>query len=165
CRGAGGLRRPGGRRRRRRALVRARVGACRGRAPSLRRPRPRVDRRWRRAAAPLRAHLPRARRRGRRRRRGGVPAVRRIVIGISGASGAVYGVRLLEVLAARSDAETHLVVSDGAATTIAYETGRDPAELARLATQSYDVRDLSSSLASGTFRTVGMVIAPCSIGT
>ena len=91
--------------------------------------------------------------------------MRRIVIGISGASGAVYGVRLLEVLAARSDAETHLVVSDGAATTIAYETGRDPAELARLATQSYDVRDLSSSLASGTFRTVGMVIAPCSIGT
>jgi 4-hydroxy-3-polyprenylbenzoate decarboxylase len=89
----------------------------------------------------------------------------RIVIGISGASGAIYGVRLLEVLAARDDVETHLIVSEGAVATIGYETGHDPAELARLATESYDVRNLAASLASGTFRTDGMVIAPCSIGT
>ena len=90
---------------------------------------------------------------------------RRIVVGISGASGAVYGVRLVEVLAARDDLETHLVVSDGAAETIRYETGRDAEELRRLATVSYDPKDLAAPLASGTFLTEGMVIAPCSMGT
>ena len=90
---------------------------------------------------------------------------RRIVVGISGASGAIYGVRLVEVLAARDDLETHLVVSDGAAETIRYETGRDAEELRGLATVSYDPKDLAAPLASGTFLTAGMVIAPCSMGT
>jgi 4-hydroxy-3-polyprenylbenzoate decarboxylase len=89
----------------------------------------------------------------------------RIVVGVSGASGAIYGVRLLEVLAARDDVEAHLVVSDGAWATIRYETDRDPNELQRLATAVYDPKDLAAPLASGTFRTRGMVIAPCSIGT
>jgi 4-hydroxy-3-polyprenylbenzoate decarboxylase len=89
----------------------------------------------------------------------------RIVVGISGASGAIYGVRLLEVLAARDDVETHLVISDGAAETIRYETGRDAGELRELATVAYDPKQLAAPLASGTFLTAGMVIAPCSMGT
>jgi len=90
---------------------------------------------------------------------------RRIVVGISGASGAIYGIRLLEVLGARPDVETHLVMSGGAETTIRYETGRDPAEVATLADVTYGERDLAASLASGTFLTAGMVVAPCSMRT
>jgi polyprenyl P-hydroxybenzoate/phenylacrylic acid decarboxylase-like protein len=88
-----------------------------------------------------------------------------VVVGISGASGAIYGVRLLEVLAARSDTQTHLVMSSGAGTTIRYETGRDPADVAALADVAYDERDLAAPLASGSFLTDGMVIAPCSMRT
>jgi 4-hydroxy-3-polyprenylbenzoate decarboxylase len=90
---------------------------------------------------------------------------RRIVVGISGASGAIYGIRLLEVLGPRPDVETHLVVSGGAETTIRYETGRDPSEVAALADVTYGERDLAASLASGTFLTAGMVVAPCSMRT
>jgi len=90
---------------------------------------------------------------------------RRIVVGISGASGAIYGVRLLEVLGARPDVETHLVMSSGAETTIRYETGRDPADVATLADVTYGERDLAASLASGSFLTAGMVVAPCSMRT
>ena len=90
---------------------------------------------------------------------------RRIVVGISGASGAVYGIRLLEVLGARPDVETHLVMSSGAETTIRYETGRDPSDVAALADVTYGERDLAASLASGTFLTAGMVVAPCSMRT
>jgi 4-hydroxy-3-polyprenylbenzoate decarboxylase len=90
---------------------------------------------------------------------------RRIVVGISGASGAIYGVRLLEVLHDRADVETHLVVSGSAETTIRYETGRDPAEVAALADVAYGERDLASALSSGTFLTAGMAIAPCSMRT
>jgi polyprenyl P-hydroxybenzoate/phenylacrylic acid decarboxylase-like protein len=88
-----------------------------------------------------------------------------VVVGISGASGAIYGIRLLEVLAARADTETHLVMSVGAETTIRYETGRDPAEVAALADVTYAERDLAAPLASGSFLTDGMVIAPCSMRT
>jgi len=90
---------------------------------------------------------------------------RRIVVGISGASGAIYGIRLLEVLGARPDVETHLVMSGGAETTIRYVTGRDPAEVATLADVTYGERDLAASLASGTFLTACMVVAPCSMRT
>jgi flavin prenyltransferase len=89
----------------------------------------------------------------------------RIVVGISGASGAIYGVRLLEVLAAREDVETHLVMSAGAETTIRYETGREPEDVAALADVTYGERHLAASLASGTFITHGMVVAPCSMRT
>ncbi len=57
--------------------------------------------------------------------------VRRVVVGVSGASGAIYGVRLLEALAAMDDVETHLVMSKGAQATISFETGRDPEDVAR----------------------------------
>lgn len=89
----------------------------------------------------------------------------RIVVGISGASGAIYGVRLLEVLGGMSEVETHLVMSAAAEVTIHYETGRDPGEVAALADVVYGERDLAASLASGTFLTVGMVVAPCSMRT
>jgi len=88
-----------------------------------------------------------------------------VVVAISGASGAIYGVRLLEVLAARPDTQAHLVMSSGAETTIRYETGRDPADVAGLADVTYDERDLAAPLASGSFLTDGMVIAPCSMRT
>jgi 4-hydroxy-3-polyprenylbenzoate decarboxylase len=94
-----------------------------------------------------------------------VTETRRIVVAISGASGAIYGIRLLEVLGARPDVETHLVMSGGAETTIRYETGRDPFEVAALADVTYGERDLAASLASGTFLTAGMVVAPCSMRT
>jgi flavin prenyltransferase len=88
-----------------------------------------------------------------------------LVVGISGASGAIYGVRLLEVLAERSDVETHLVMSSGAETTIRYETGREPADVAKLADVTYGERDLAAAVASGSFLTHGMVVAPCSMRT
>jgi flavin prenyltransferase len=88
-----------------------------------------------------------------------------IVVGISGASGAIYGVRLLEVLAARSDVETHLVMSSGAETTIRYETRREPAQVAALADVAYGERELAAAIASGSFLTHAMVVAPCSMRT
>lgn len=90
---------------------------------------------------------------------------RRIVLGISGASGAIYGVRLAEVLAATDGVELHLVISKGAAATIGYETDRTVDDVLALATASYEETNLAAALASGTFLTDGMVIAPCSIRT
>ncbi|MBM9464506.1 UbiX family flavin prenyltransferase [Aeromicrobium sp. YIM 150415] len=90
---------------------------------------------------------------------------RRIVVGLSGSSGPHYGVRLMEVLRAHTDHEVHLVMSKGARATIEIEMGRDPAEVAELAHVVHDERNLAASIASGTFVTDGMVIAPCSIKT
>lgn len=91
--------------------------------------------------------------------------VRKLVIGISGASGPHYGVRLLEVLRERTEVETHLVLSKGAGATIAYELDRDPDEVLALADVVHDERNLAASIASGTFVTDGMVVAPCSVKT
>jgi 4-hydroxy-3-polyprenylbenzoate decarboxylase len=90
---------------------------------------------------------------------------RRIVVGVSGASGAIYGVRALEALRPMPGLETHAIISKGAAATIAYETGRDPQEVAALADVSYEETQLAASIASGTFLTDGMLVAPCSIRT
>ncbi|HET7831186.1 MAG TPA: UbiX family flavin prenyltransferase [Candidatus Limnocylindrales bacterium] len=92
-------------------------------------------------------------------------ATHRIVVGISGASGAIYGVRLVEVLRDTPGVEVHLVISKGAAATIAYETDRSPEDIRALAHASYEETDLAAALASGTFLTDGMVVAPCSIRT
>jgi 4-hydroxy-3-polyprenylbenzoate decarboxylase len=89
----------------------------------------------------------------------------RIVVGISGASGAVYGVRLIEVLSARPDVETHLIMSAGARTTIQYELDRDPAEVEALADVTHAERDLAAAVSSGSFITAAMVVAPCSMRT
>jgi 4-hydroxy-3-polyprenylbenzoate decarboxylase len=90
---------------------------------------------------------------------------RRIVLAISGASGAIYGVRVAEVLHGTPDVELHLVVSKGAAATIGYETDRTVADVLALAHTTYEETDLAAAIASGTFLTHGMVVAPCSIRT
>jgi len=89
----------------------------------------------------------------------------RVVIGITGASGAIYGVRLLEKLRGRGDVELHLIITRSGERTLGLETGRTPAELRCLAHHSYAIDDIGARLASGSFPTAGMVIAPCSIRT
>lgn len=91
--------------------------------------------------------------------------IRRIVVAISGASAPVYGIRLLEVLRRDPTVETHAIVSSGAKATIAYETKWKVEDVAALADVAYDEKDLSAALASGTFITHGMVVAPCSVRT
>lgn len=90
---------------------------------------------------------------------------RRLIVGISGASGPHYGVRLLETLRSVPDVETHLIVSRGAGKTIEYEMDIDPEEVGKLGDVQYQEGDLAAPIASGTFVTEGMVIAPCSIST
>lgn len=89
----------------------------------------------------------------------------RIIVGMSGSTGAIYGVRMLEVLRAKPDLEIHLVASKAARLTIEYEVGRDPDEVFALAHQVHDERNIGASIASGTFITGGMVISPCSMKT
>ena len=84
-------------------------------------------------------------------------------MGISGSSGAVYGARLLEVLAGLPDVETHLVMTRGAEATIGYETSYDPDRVRAFADVSYDDANVGAAIASGTFLTDGMIVAPCSI--
>ncbi|MGE5483574.1 MAG: UbiX family flavin prenyltransferase [Ignavibacteriales bacterium] len=88
----------------------------------------------------------------------------RIIVGITGASGAVYGIRILEELAA-AGIETHLVVSEWGKETIRHETGLRVEHVANLASVMYDNDDLGASVSSGSFVTSGMVIAPCSMKT
>jgi 4-hydroxy-3-polyprenylbenzoate decarboxylase len=89
--------------------------------------------------------------------------VKRIVVGISGASGAVYGIRFLELLRRLADVETHLVVSDPAKRTIVEETDWAVKDVLALATHRYDNKDIGAAIASGSFKTDGMVIVPCSV--
>jgi flavin prenyltransferase len=91
--------------------------------------------------------------------------MRRFVVGISGSTGAVYGVRLLEVLRQAPEVETHLVISAPGKRTLVAETDRSVKEVEALAHAVYDNRDIGCALASGSFRTAGMAIAPCSIKT
>ena len=90
--------------------------------------------------------------------------VPRLIVGISGASGVIYGIRLLEILR-DLPIETHLVMSKAAEMTIAYETDRRPAEVKRLAAVAHPVGDIGASISSGSFRTLGMIVAPCSVRT
>jgi flavin prenyltransferase len=89
-------------------------------------------------------------------------AKKRLIVGISGASGTAYGIRLLEALR-RSAIETHLVMSRSAEVTLAYETDLKVAEVHALADVVYPVTDIGAAISSGSFRTEGMIIAPCSI--
>ena len=88
----------------------------------------------------------------------------RLIVGISGASGVIYGVRILELLRDK-DIETHLVMSKSAEMTLAYETDFKPKDVKALASVSHPVADIGASISSGSFHTMGMVIAPCSIKT
>src|ERR1700733_9699253 len=88
----------------------------------------------------------------------------RLIVGVSGASGAFYGVRILELLR-NTDIETHLVMSKSAEMTLAYETDMKAKDIRALATISYPASDVGAAISSGSFPTMGMVIAPCSIRT
>lgn len=92
------------------------------------------------------------------------PQPPRLVLGISGASGAVYGLRTLDALR-ELGVESHLVVTRAAARTIAEETGRDLADAHARASVVHSLTDVGASIASGSFRTLGMLVAPCSIRT
>ena len=89
----------------------------------------------------------------------------RLVVGISGSSGSIYGIRLLEVLQGVPDLESHLIISAAAKRTILEETDYTVKDVEALATHVHDNRDIGAALASGSFRTGRMVIAPCSIKT
>ena len=94
----------------------------------------------------------------------GTTAPERLVVGISGASGAAYGVRALDALKDLG-IESHLVISRAASLTLASELGLTPADLAERATSTYRVQDIGAAIASGSFKTMGMLIAPCSVRT
>ena len=87
---------------------------------------------------------------------------RRLIVGISGASGVIYGVRMLELLR-KTDVETHLVMSKAAELTLIYETDFKPKDVRALATHFHAVADIGASISSGSFPTIGMVIVPCSV--
>ena len=87
---------------------------------------------------------------------------RRMIVGISGATGIIYGLRLLELLR-ELDIETHLVMTKAGERTLAYETNLKVREVRASADYSYSDSDIGASIASGSFRTMGMVVAPCSV--
>lgn len=89
---------------------------------------------------------------------------KRIVIGIAGASGVIYGVRMLSLLKGK-DFETHLIISEAGKKNIEIETSYEASEVAAMATYAYDNRDVGAPLASGSFLTWGMVVVPCTIKT
>lgn len=89
----------------------------------------------------------------------------RLIVGISGATGAIYGVRMLELLEPLEDLETHLVISNAAGITIAYETDLSLADVEKLADHAYRIGDIAATLSSGSFKTAGMVVIPCSMKT
>ncbi len=91
--------------------------------------------------------------------------MKQLIIGISGASGAIYGVRLLQVLQDVTEVETHLVMSQSARQTLALETDYSLRDVQALANVVHDARDIAASISSGSYKTEGMVILPCSMKT
>lgn len=91
--------------------------------------------------------------------------MKRIVVGMAGASGSIYGIRLLQVLAGVPDVESHLVMTATAKMNVGLETDWKLGEVEALADVVHDARDVSASIASGSFRTAGMAVVPCSIKT
>jgi 4-hydroxy-3-polyprenylbenzoate decarboxylase len=89
----------------------------------------------------------------------------RLVVGITGASGVIFGIRLLEVLASQPHVETHLVMSPAARQTIELETDRKPSEIEALADHRYRFGDIAASISSGSFPIDAMAVVPCSMGT
>lgn len=92
-------------------------------------------------------------------------SVKRLIVGISGASGAILGVRMLQVLAAMQTIETHLVISHAARLTIQEETGLNTSQVEALASVAYPPEAIGAAIASGSFPAYGMVIIPCSVKT
>ena len=91
--------------------------------------------------------------------------MQRIIVGISGASGVIYGIRALEALADMADVETHLILSEAAAINVAIETDYKLEDVTALADVSHSDSNLAASVASGSFKAAGMMILPCSIKT
>lgn len=91
--------------------------------------------------------------------------MKKIIVGISGASGAIYGIRLLQTLQAVPEVETHLIMSQAARQTLALETDMTVRDVQALADVNHDARDIAASISSGSFKTDGMIILPCSIKT
>jgi len=89
----------------------------------------------------------------------------RLIVGITGASGVIYGIRLLEVLARQAGVETHLIMSPAARQTIEIETDRDPDAVEALATVRYRFGDIAASISSGSYPIDAMAVVPCSMGT
>lgn len=89
----------------------------------------------------------------------------RLIIGMSGASGVIYGIRLLQVLQQENEVETHLIMSSAAKMNIAVETRFSASDVSAMADHVYSNKDIAATLASGSFKTDGMIIAPCSIKT
>ena len=89
----------------------------------------------------------------------------RLIVGITGASGVIYGIRLLEAVESMSEVETHLIISHGAKLNIAFETKWDVKDVEALADVVHSDKHLAASLSSGSFQTHGMVIVPCSMKT
>lgn len=90
---------------------------------------------------------------------------RRIVVALTGASGSIYGIRLMERLSAEPDVETHLIVTAAGMLTVRQETDLSAKDVERLATVTYRPRDVGAAIASGSFATDGMAVVPCSIKT
>ncbi|UCD09234.1 MAG: UbiX family flavin prenyltransferase [Dehalococcoidales bacterium] len=88
-----------------------------------------------------------------------------LIVGVTGASGAIYGIRLLEVLSENHDTQTHLIISEAAEITIKHEIDRSPEDIQKLADYTYDIKDISAPISSGSFKTDGMIVAPCSVKT
>jgi len=91
--------------------------------------------------------------------------VKRLIVGISGASAPIYGIRTLELLREFSEIETHLVYTDAAVRTIEIEASLSIFEVSQLADVVYQSDDISASISSGSFKTEGMIVAPCSMST
>ena len=89
----------------------------------------------------------------------------KLIVGISGATGAIYGIRLLEILHKREGIETHLIVTEMGKATISMETDYTVEQVEKLATHSYNIKDLAASISSGSYKTDGMIVAPCSVKT
>jgi len=89
----------------------------------------------------------------------------RLIVGMSGASGVIYGIRLLEALQTLDDVESHLVMSNGAKLNVALETGMQVREVEQLADVLHSDQNLAATIASGSYHTDGMIIAPCSMKT
>jgi 4-hydroxy-3-polyprenylbenzoate decarboxylase len=91
--------------------------------------------------------------------------VKRLIVGMSGSSAVIYGIRLLEKLAKREDVEVHLVISPAAKMTIAIETDYTADQVEALADEVHNCKNIGASIASGSFKTAGMIVVPCSMKT
>lgn len=90
---------------------------------------------------------------------------KRLIIAMTGATGAIYGVRMLQILQAQEEWEAHFIISDAGVISLKHETGMKRSELAGLADVTHHINEIAASIASGGFKTEGMIVAPCSMKT